>query len=65
MKLTPDEIFDLRKALIEKFGKDSDRIWFKILLPNLKLRELVEKWATDESYSWSETCKELLEESKK
>lgn len=44
MKLTTEEIFNLRKAMGEIFGMDeADRIWFKILLPDKKLRELIEK----------------------
>lgn len=43
IKLTPDEIFDLRKALNEKFGTDkADKMWFHNILPN---QEMAEKYA--------------------
>jgi len=76
-KLTTQEIFDLRKAIIEKFGvKESDGIWFKYLLPALTLQELIEKRQKEFFQSYDKTNSmqdlkissvllKLLEDSKK
>jgi hypothetical protein len=45
-KLTTSEIFDLRKAIIEKFGltQEGHDIWFNKILPALQLYETVKAW---------------------
>ena len=60
IELTTQEIFDLRKAILEKFGltQQADDIWFKHLLPNIQLRRLVEK-------RQKEFCKEKRKEKEK